>query len=229
MVAATWPLLLVALVCNLPNAAAHIFVGPISTDYGIAAGTIGGMRGIAGGAALLVGFLAAPLLDRIPRRWTVCIGLGLVILASILPLTGQLVALMLSFAALGSAMAIVMPAVQAACGDLFDGPEAGRAASLVNAAQNLSSMLAGPILAIPALLAGWHGAYVGIAVAAAARDSGGGAAPERTAARAGHADKLPAGLRPGRAGAGRGADAAQLDRPELRDPGLAGLPRRFAY
>lgn len=168
MVAAIWPLLLVALVCNLPNAAAHIFVGPISADYDVAAGTIGGMRGIGGGAALLIGFLAAPLLDRVPRRWTVCIGMGLVILASSLPLTGQLIALMLSFAALGSAMAVVMPAVQAACGDLFSGPEAGRAASLVNASQNLSSMLAGPILTIPALLGGWHGVYVSIVVAAVA-------------------------------------------------------------
>jgi MFS transporter, DHA1 family, inner membrane transport protein len=166
MVAAIWPFLLVVLACNLPNSAANVFVGPISSDYGIAAGVIGGMRGFGGGAALLVGFLVAPILDRVPRRWTVCLGLGLVILASLLPLVGHIVALMLSFAALGSAMAIVMPAVQAACGDLFDGPEAGRAASLVNAGQTLSNMLAGPILVLPALLAGWHGAYVGIAVAA---------------------------------------------------------------
>ena len=77
MVAAIWPFMLVVLACSLPNAAANIFVGPISNDFGIAAGMIGGMRGFGGGAALLVGFLAAPVLDRVPRRWTVCIGLGL--------------------------------------------------------------------------------------------------------------------------------------------------------
>jgi DHA1 family inner membrane transport protein len=166
MVVAMWPLLLVALACNLPTPAANIFVGPISDDYGVAAGVVGGLRGFGGGAALLVGFLAAPLLDRVPRRWTVCLGLGLVVLAALLPLTGHFVALVLSFAAVGTALAVVMPAVQAACGDLFYGPEAGRAASLVNAAQTLANVVAGPILALPALLAGWHGAYVGIAAAA---------------------------------------------------------------
>jgi DHA1 family inner membrane transport protein len=166
VVIAIWPLLMVALICTLPNPAANIFVGPISAEYGIAAGMIGGMRGFGGGAALLVGFLAAPLLDRMPRRWTVCLGLGMVVLASILPLLGNLIALMLSFAAIGSAIAIVMPSLQAACGDQFEGPEAGRAASLVNASQTLSNVMAGPILALPALVAGWQGAYLSIGLAA---------------------------------------------------------------
>jgi len=36
----------------------------------------------------------------------------------------------------------------------------------VNAGQTLSNMLAGPILVLPALLAGWRGAYVTMTVAA---------------------------------------------------------------
>ena len=168
VVGAVWPLLLVALACNLPNPAANIFVGPISTAYDVPATLLGSMRGLGGAAALLVAFLAAPLLDRIPRRWTVLLGLSLVLLSSSLPLTGLLVALALSFALLGSAMAVVMPAIQAACGDRFEGPEAGRAASLVNASQTLAGVVAGPILMVPALVAGWQAAYIVVALVTAA-------------------------------------------------------------
>lgn len=168
IVSVVWPLMLVALATNLPNPAANIFVGPISTDYDIPASLIGSMRGLGGGAALLVAFLFAPLLDRLPRRWTVVLGLGLVLLASSLPLTGLLVGLALSFAFLGSAMAIVMPTIQAACGDLFEGPEAGRAAALVQSSQTLAGVAAGPVLTLPALVAGWHGAYLVVVLVAAA-------------------------------------------------------------
>lgn len=168
IVSIVWPLMLVALACNFPNPAANIFVGPISTDYGIAASLIGSMRGLGGGAALLVAFLFAPLLDRLPRRWTVILGLSLVVLAGGLPLTGFLPALALSFALLGSAMAIVMPAIQAACGDLFEGPVAGRAAALVQSSQTLAGVMAGPVLTLPAFVAGWHGAYLVVVLVAIA-------------------------------------------------------------
>ena len=161
-----WPLLLIAMIGNLPNPAINIFVGPLSSAYGVAPSTIGSMRGIGGGAALLVGFLIAPLLDRFPRALTVVIGLGFVALAGALPLTGEFVALMLAFTALGAALAIVMPAAQAACGDFFSGPEAGKAASLVQASQVLANMVAGPLLALPALVIGWQGAYTSVVFAA---------------------------------------------------------------
>jgi predicted MFS family arabinose efflux permease len=114
----------------------------------------------------VVGFLAAPLLDRFPRGRTVCLGLVLVAVGALLPLLGSLAALVASFFVVGSALSVLMPAIQAAGGDLFEGPAAGRAASLVNAVQGLSNVLAGPILALPALIAGWQGVYVGMAGAA---------------------------------------------------------------
>jgi predicted MFS family arabinose efflux permease len=163
---AIWPLLLAAFVCTLPYPAANIFVGSLSSDFGVSAAMIGGLRGLGGGAALVVGFFAAPLLDRFPRAWTIGLGLAIVAAANLLPLAGDVSALGGSFFAVGAAAAIVMPAIQAAAGDLFQGPSAGRAASLVNAAQGLSNVLAGPILALPALLAGWRGVYVGLAVGA---------------------------------------------------------------
>jgi predicted MFS family arabinose efflux permease len=161
-----WPLLLIAMVGNLPNPAINIFVGPLSSGYGVAPSTIGSMRGLGGGAALLIGFLGAPLLDRFPRAATVLLGLSFVVLTAVLPLTENLGGLLLAFVALGAALAITQPAIQAACGDLFDGPEAGRSASLVQASQVTANVVAGPILALPALLAGWQGAYLSIAVAA---------------------------------------------------------------
>jgi predicted MFS family arabinose efflux permease len=124
------------------------------------------MRGLGGGAALIIGFLAAPLFDRFPRGATILLGLSFVVVTAILPLTGSLLGLMLAFVALGASLALIQPSVQAACGDFFSGPEAGRAASLVQASQVTASVIAGPILALPALLAGWQGAYLTIAVVA---------------------------------------------------------------
>ena len=166
VVGATWPLLVTMFVGNLPYPASSIFVGSLATDFGVESATIGGLRAVSGAAALTVGFLAAPLLDRVPRAVTVLLGLGLVMVGSLLPLLGEMVTLTASFFAVGAAMAILVPAVQAAGGDLFEGPSAGRAASLVNASQNLSGSLAGPIMVLPALLGGWHAGYASIALLA---------------------------------------------------------------
>jgi predicted MFS family arabinose efflux permease len=166
MLTTIWPLVLIALVGNLPNPSINIFVGSLAHEYGVAPSTIGGMRSLGGGAALLVGFFTAPLLDRFPRAATVLLGLVFVVFAATLPLTGNFIALMLAFMSLGAALAIVMPAAQAACGDFFSGPEAGQAASLVNASQTTANVVAGPILTSIALVGGWHGAYLSVAVIA---------------------------------------------------------------
>src|SRR5438067_144713 len=93
LVRAIWPLLLAAFVCTLPYPASNIFVGSLASDFGIGAAVIGGMRGLGGAAALLVGFGVAPLLDRFPRAWTVGLGLIIVVAASLLPLAGSAAAL----------------------------------------------------------------------------------------------------------------------------------------
>jgi MFS transporter, DHA1 family, inner membrane transport protein len=166
VVGAIWPLMVTVFVGNLPYPASSIFVGSLATDFGVESATIGGLRAVSGAAALTIGFLAAPLLDRVPRAVTVLLGLGLVMVGSLLPLLGEMVTLTASFFTVGAAMAILVPAVQAAGGDLFQGPSAGRAASLVNASQSLSGSLAGPIMVVPALLGGWHAGYASIAVLA---------------------------------------------------------------
>ena len=166
VIGVTWPLLVTAFVGNLPYPAGNIFVGALAADFGVEAAAIGGLRAVSGAAALAIGFLVAPLLDRVPRAITVLIGLGLVIVGSLLPLLGEMVALTASFFAIGAAMAILVPAIQAAGGDLFQGPNAGRAAALVNSSQGLSGALAGPIMVLPALLGGWHAGYASVAILA---------------------------------------------------------------
>src|SRR3954462_12658772 len=69
VVGAIWPLLLTVFVCQIPIPASAIFVGVLANDFGVEATVIGGLRGIGGIAALAIGFLAAPLLDRVPRGW----------------------------------------------------------------------------------------------------------------------------------------------------------------
>ena len=93
VVGATWPLLVTMFVGNLPYPASSIFVGSLATDFGVESATIGGLRAVSGAAALTVGFLAAPLLDRVPRAVTVLLGLGLVMVGSLLPLLGEMVTL----------------------------------------------------------------------------------------------------------------------------------------
>jgi predicted MFS family arabinose efflux permease len=166
IVGATWPLLVTVFVASLPYPASSIFISSLATDLGVETATIGSQRAVGGIAALAIGFLAAPLLDRVPRAVTVLLGLGLVMVGSLLPLLGELVALTASFFAVGAAMAILVPAVQAAGGDLFEGPDAGRAAALVNSSQGLSSTLAGPLMVVPALLGGWHAGYISMALLA---------------------------------------------------------------
>src|SRR5215212_2492388 len=116
VVGAIWPLLLTAFVCAIPNPAAAIFVGMLASDFGVEPTVIGGLRGVGGIAALVIGFLAAPLIDRVPRGWTVSIGMVFAAVGSALTLLGVVPALIASFFALGCAVALVMPAIQAAGG-----------------------------------------------------------------------------------------------------------------
>src|SRR4051812_8542323 len=77
VVAVIWPLLLTVFFCQIPIQASAIFVGALANDFRVDVTVIGGLRGVGGIAALVVGLLVAPLMDRMPRAWTVCIGMAL--------------------------------------------------------------------------------------------------------------------------------------------------------
>jgi MFS family permease len=161
-----WPFLLTVFFCQIPIQASAIFVGDLARAFDVNVTVIGGLRGVGGIAALLIGLLVAPVMDRVPRGWTVCIGMALAALGSGLTLVAEVPALAASFFALGCGLALVAPAIQATGGDLFQTTTAGRAAAMVNAVQSLSGVLAGPVLIGPALIAGWQGAYVGMVLGA---------------------------------------------------------------
>ncbi|MEO6084721.1 MAG: MFS transporter, partial [Umezawaea sp.] len=116
-------------------------------------------------AALAVGAGMAPLLDRLPKRYVAAAGLALLGLSSALGATGYFAA-MVAFAVLvGVGTSLLSPVVAAMAADRFgDGPAAGRAATLVTATQSLAAMLAAPLVAVPALLWGWQGNLVAVAV-----------------------------------------------------------------
>src|SRR3954462_7928691 len=84
VVAVIWPLLLTVFFCQIPIQASAIFVGALAHDFGVEVTVIGGLRGVGGIAALVIGLLAAPLMDRVPRAWTVCIGMVLAAVGSAL-------------------------------------------------------------------------------------------------------------------------------------------------
>src|SRR5688572_4720010 len=62
-----WPLMLAAFVSTLPITASRLLVASIAADLQTTPAVVGGLFGLVGAAALLVGFAAAPLIDRAPR------------------------------------------------------------------------------------------------------------------------------------------------------------------
>src|SRR3712207_1714146 len=75
LVVRLWPLLAAMFVNQLPVNAGSIFVASIAADLASDVAVVGGARSLGGLAALLTGALAAPLIDRLPRAWSVPVGL----------------------------------------------------------------------------------------------------------------------------------------------------------
>jgi DHA1 family purine base/nucleoside efflux pump-like MFS transporter len=165
IVRAVWPLLVASFVQTLPLTATSLFLPIIATDVGSTVALVGGSRGLGGLAALLVGALAAPLIDRIPRGRLVPAGLAGVAVASLmLGVAAGLPALVASYLLLGAVGALLQPALQAASADRYTGAAAGRAASMLTAVGALAAVLAGPLLVAPAGLWGWRGDLVAVAL-----------------------------------------------------------------
>jgi len=162
-----WPLMLAAFVSALPITATSLFIVPIAADLQTTPAMVGGLRGLAGVAALLVGLAVAPLIDRAPRALAVSLGLMLTALADLVVTVGQVTGLVAFYVLLGVTSAALVPTLQAASADGRQESDAGQAASRVSSAQILSAVVGGPLLALPALIAGWQGAYLAIGVAAA--------------------------------------------------------------
>lgn len=163
MVAALWPVLLASAVGLVPFTVFSTFLVPIADGTGRSVAAVGGLRGLGGLAAVLVGIALAPVIDRVPKERVAAAGLALLAASAVLGAIGDFAVLAAFCLLTGAATALLNPALTAAAADRFDtGPAAGRAATLVTATQTLTAVLAAPLLALPALLWGWQGDLLGL-------------------------------------------------------------------
>ncbi|GAA1138707.1 hypothetical protein GCM10009630_42120 [Kribbella jejuensis] len=167
MVKRLWPFLLASTVSLIPFTVFGMYLVPISDAAGGSVAEIGGLRGLGGLAALAVGVLLAPLMDRAPRELVAAAGLALLGVSAALGAVGNVFALAAFCLLIGASTSILAPSIGAAAADRFRSPAAaGRAATLVSATTSAMAMLAAPVLAGPGLIWGWRGNLLAASVIA---------------------------------------------------------------
>jgi predicted MFS family arabinose efflux permease len=154
-----WPLLLASAVSLLPFTVYSTFLVPIARDAGGDVAAVGALRGLGGITALAVGVAAAPLLERFAKRRVSAVALTILAVGSLVALHGSFPALTVFCATIGTATALLTPALLAAAADRYDDDAtSGRAATLVSATQALAAVAAGPLIGVVAAQTGWRGA-----------------------------------------------------------------------
>ncbi|MEV5966243.1 MFS transporter [Kribbella sp. NPDC051952] len=158
MVKRLWPFLLASTVSLIPFTVFGMYLVPIAAAADGTVAEIGGLRGLGGLAALIVGFALAPLIDRMARELVAAGGLALLGISAVLGAVGNVFALAAFCLLIGASTSILAPSIGAAAADRFSSPAAaGRAATLVSATTSAMAMLAAPVLAGPGLIWGWRG------------------------------------------------------------------------
>ena len=168
LIRALWPLLAAAFIGQLPLVASNLFIVAMAADTDSSVALVGGLRGLSGIAALATGVLAAPMIDRWPRAWSIAAGLAVLGGAALLGALSQLPALIAFYFLVGVGSAVLMPSIQAASGDERSGTGSVRSTTLVAGVPSLAPAAAGPLLALPATWWGWQGDLLAIAAAALA-------------------------------------------------------------
>lgn len=160
-----WPFLLASTVSLIPFTVFGMYLVPIAAAADGSVAEIGGLRGLGGLAALIVGFALAPLIDRLARELVAAGGLALLGISAALGAIGNVFALAAFCLLIGASTSILGPSIGAAAADRFSTPAAaGRAATLVSATTSMMAMLAAPVLAVPGLFWGWRGNLLAAAV-----------------------------------------------------------------
>lgn len=153
-----WPFLLASTVSLIPFTVFGMYLVPIAAAADGTVAEIGGLRGLGGLAALVVGIALAPLIDRLARELVAAGGLALLGISAALGAVGNVFALATFCLLIGASTSILGPSISAAAADRFkSAAAAGRAATLVSATTSMMAMLAAPVLAVPGLLWGWRG------------------------------------------------------------------------
>lgn len=162
-----WPLLVASAVSLFPFTVYSTFLVPIAASAGGDVAAVGALRGLGGIASLAVGVAAAPLLERFAKRRVSAVALAVLAAGSLTAVHGSFPALIVFCAAIGTATALLFPALLAAAADRYDDDAtSGRAATLVSATQALAAVAAGPLIGVIALQTGWRGPFVMTAVVA---------------------------------------------------------------
>lgn len=160
-----WPLMLASALGLVPFTVFSTFLVPIAEDAGTSVAATGALRGLGGLAALLVGTALAPLLDRVSRTVLAAGSLVLLACSSLLAAVGEFLALAGFCLLIGAATAMLNPALMTSAADHYTSEKAaGRAATLMTATQSLTAMLAAPLISLPALVWGWRGDLVAVAI-----------------------------------------------------------------
>ncbi|MGW6527597.1 MFS transporter [Streptomyces venezuelae] len=160
-----WPVLLASAVGLLPFTVFSTYLVPIADEAGSGVAAMGGLRGLGGLAALLVGTALAPVIDRVSKEWAAAGALVVLGAAAALGAGGNFLLLAVFCLLVGAGTAVLNPALTAAAADRFgSGKAAGRAATLVTATTSMTAMLAAPVIALPALIWGWQGDLLGVTV-----------------------------------------------------------------
>ncbi|MFG3257147.1 MFS transporter [Streptomyces sp. NPDC048172] len=163
MARALWPVLLASAVGLLPFTIFSTYLVPIAREAGSGVAAMGGLRGLGGLAALLVGTALAPLIDRVRKEWAAAGALVALGASAALGASGDFLLVAVFCLLIGASTAVLNPALTAAAADRFgEGKAAGRAATLVTATQSMTAMLAAPVVALPALFWGWKGDLVAV-------------------------------------------------------------------
>ncbi len=153
-----WPFLLASTVSLIPFTVFGMYLVPIAAAADGSVAEIGGLRGLGGLAALIVGIALAPLVDRLARELVAAGGLALLGISAALGAIGNVFALAAFCLLIGASTSILGPSIGAAAADRFNSAAAaGRAATLVSATTSMMAMLAAPVLAVPGIFWGWRG------------------------------------------------------------------------
>ena len=164
-----WPLLCAAALGLVPFTVMSNFLPEIARDAGAGVDVIGGLRGLGGVAALLVGVLAAPLLDRLSRSAAAALAAAVMAVGCGFAVVGSTASWTVFCLLIGAGTAVLNPAVSALAADRFDDPAtSARAATLVSSTMTLTAVLAAPVLVLPAMWWGWRGDMIGVVLALAA-------------------------------------------------------------
>jgi predicted MFS family arabinose efflux permease len=129
----------------------------VAEGLGLSLPQLGGLRTLEYAASIIVAILAAPLLDRFPRKWILvlafgCAGLGVAALVTL----DNLIGLVAFFVLNGASVVLAFSTMMALPGDFVGGRSLNRVIGLVIGSLAFTAILVSPLVGRVADAAGWR-------------------------------------------------------------------------